>query len=60
MIKLSDIWNIANLEAYKVHFARFNQHSEPLDVYVRDSAEWQTWPRAFLFHVYTADGLHPS
>lgn len=43
MIKLSDIWNIANLEAYKVHFARFNQHSEPLDVYVRDSAEWQTW-----------------
>jgi hypothetical protein len=42
-IKLTDIWSISDLDEYKVHFARFNQHSQPLDVFVRDSMEWQTW-----------------
>ena len=28
---------------YKVHFARWNGDSQPLEVFVRDKAEWQGW-----------------
>ena len=42
-LMLSDIWAIPNTKDYKVHFARFNQKYQPLDVVVRDMAEWQTW-----------------
>ena len=43
MIMLSDIWPIANPHDYKVHFARNNSHSEPLDVLARDGDEWRGW-----------------
>jgi len=42
-ILLSDIWSIANPEDYKIHFARWNKHVEPLEVFVRDKKEWQGW-----------------
>ena len=43
MIMLSDIWSIENPRDYKVHFARYNGHSEPLDVLARDGDEWKGW-----------------
>lgn len=42
-ISLSDIWPIGCLNAYKVHFARWNGESQPLDAWVRDKLEWQAW-----------------
>lgn len=42
-IALSDIWKIENPRDYKVHFARWNEKNEPLDVFVRDRREWQRW-----------------
>ncbi len=33
-ILLKDIWPIENLADYKIHFARYNQHSQPLEVWV--------------------------
>lgn len=42
-IMLSDIWHIEDPSAYKAHFARENGSIEPLEVFVRDRAEWQGW-----------------
>lgn len=42
-ITLADIWTIENLQLYKVHFARSNGQSQPLDVFVRNCQEWQSW-----------------
>ena len=42
-ISLSDIWPIQNLADYKVHFARWNGDSQPLEVWARDRQEWQGW-----------------
>lgn len=42
-ILLSDIWPINVLTDYKVHFARWNGHAQPLEVFVRDRDEWQGW-----------------
>ena len=42
-IMLSDIWKIDSLTSYKAHFARWNGHSQPLDVWARDKEEWQGW-----------------
>ena len=42
-IRLADIWPIAAPEQYKLHFARWNKKNQPLDVWVRDKQEWQTW-----------------
>lgn len=42
-ILLQDIWPINNPEEYKVHFARWNRHSQPLEVMARSSEEWQGW-----------------
>ena len=42
-ILLSDIWPIAEPEGFKAHFARWNGEHEPLEVWVRDRAEWQAW-----------------
>jgi hypothetical protein len=42
-ILLSDIWPIPNLTDYKLHFARWNQHDQPLEVWARDRREWQGW-----------------
>ncbi|MBK5265405.1 MAG: GIY-YIG nuclease family protein [Alphaproteobacteria bacterium] len=42
-ILLSDIWLIENLTDYKLHFARWNQQDQPLEVWARDGREWQQW-----------------
>ena len=42
-IYLKDILPIENLGDYKIHFARYNQHSQPLDVWIRDKAGWKEW-----------------
>ncbi len=42
-IKLQDIWNIENLNDYKVHFARWNGNHHPLDVWLQNSNKWQRW-----------------
>lgn len=42
-IMLHDIWPIERPEEFKVHFERWNKHSQPLEVFVRDRAEWQEW-----------------
>lgn len=43
MIALKQIFQINNPVDYKIHFAKWNQHSQPLDVFVRDKLEWQGW-----------------
>ena len=40
---LRDIWQIAEPAAYKLHFARWNQENQPLEVWARDRCEWQGW-----------------
>ncbi len=42
-ILLRDIWPIASPQNYKVHFARWNEEQQPLEVWARDQAEWKTW-----------------
>ncbi len=42
-IFLSDIWPIAAPGDYKLHFARWNGKSQPLEVWVRDKKGWQGW-----------------
>jgi hypothetical protein len=42
-ILLRDIWPIENPREYKIHFARWNQQSQPLEVFARDRREWQGW-----------------
>ncbi|MGJ8586443.1 MAG: GIY-YIG nuclease family protein [Marinosulfonomonas sp.] len=42
-ILLQDIWPIENLGEYKIHFARWNQLSQPLEVFARNRREWQEW-----------------
>jgi hypothetical protein len=42
-ILLRDIWPVSAPETYKIHFARWNKEHQPLEVFVRDKREWQTW-----------------
>jgi hypothetical protein len=35
-LRLLDIWSIAAPADYKLHFARWNGHSQPLEVWARD------------------------
>lgn len=42
-ILLRDIWPIAEADAYKLHFARWNGENQPLEVWARDRNEWQGW-----------------
>lgn len=42
-ILLSDIWPIENPQDYKVHFARWNGVSEPLEVWLSDRRRWRGW-----------------
>jgi hypothetical protein len=42
-LRLADIWQIEEPRQYKLHFARWGGQSHPLDVWVRDSREWQGW-----------------
>ena len=42
-IMLQDVLQIEQLNDYKVHFAKWNGTSQPLDVFTRDRREWQGW-----------------
>jgi hypothetical protein len=42
-IFLKEIWPIEKPTDYKVHFARRSRDAQPLEVFVRDKAEWQGW-----------------
>jgi GIY-YIG catalytic domain len=42
-ILLSALIPLANLSDYKLHFATWNQHEKPLDVFSRSKDEWQGW-----------------
>ena len=42
-IMLKKVFPIENLSDYKVHFAKWNQKNQPLDVFTKDRQEWQGW-----------------
>ncbi len=42
-IFLREIWVIENTSEYKIHFARHDKSSHPLEVWVRSKSEWQDW-----------------
>lgn len=42
-VLLSTILPISNPGDYKVHLSSWNQFDQPLDVFVRDQAEWDSW-----------------
>jgi hypothetical protein len=42
-IMLRDVLAIEDLNDYKVHFAKWNQKNQPLDVFTKDRREWQQW-----------------
>jgi hypothetical protein len=42
-IMLKEVLPIANLDEYKVHFAKRSSTSQPLDVFTKDRREWQGW-----------------
>lgn len=43
MIFLRDIWKIKNVKDYKVHFARYNGTTHPLDDWVSNPQIWDRW-----------------
>ena len=44
-IVLSDVINIDDPTKFKLHLACWNQEVQPLEVFVRDRAEWNDWNR---------------
>ena len=42
-ILLKNVWRLYDVGAFKVHFSRWNQQHEPLDVWVNDPHEFQGW-----------------
>lgn len=42
-IHLPQTFLIADPTLYKLHLASWNEFDEPLDVFVRDRSEWETW-----------------
>lgn len=42
-IQLSRVCPISNPNQFKLHLACWNQHDQPLDVFVRDRKEWDGW-----------------
>jgi len=44
-MSLSALLEIDNPKKFKLHAARYNQHNQPLDVYIRDKEEWHDWNR---------------
>ena len=42
-IPLSAVIPVDDLADYKLHFATWNQHERPLDVFARSRTEWQGW-----------------
>ena len=66
-ILLRDIWSIANVRDYKVHFARFNGGEQPLDVWVNDWSKWVAWqeyrPRSNAFsrpYIFSLMNFYPE
>jgi hypothetical protein len=43
LLSLQSVLPIPNPEKYKAHLACWNQHYQPLDVFVRDRNEWHQW-----------------
>ena len=46
MILLKDIWKIKNVKDYKVHFARYNGTTQPLDDWVSNPQIWHRWQKS--------------
>jgi len=44
---LSRLLNLGDLSQYKIHAARYNQNSHPLDVFLSDRKEWANWTAWF-------------
>ena len=42
-LQLSTVLPIPNPKDYKVHLACWNGENQPLDVFVRDPGEWDSW-----------------
>lgn len=42
-IPLRTLFPSLNYKEHKIHFACWNQHSQPLDVFIRSRKEWQKW-----------------
>jgi hypothetical protein len=42
-ILLNDVWQIDSPKDFKLHFARWNGESQPLEVWARDKNSWQRW-----------------
>src|SRR5260370_65280 len=42
-IMLKEVFRIENLSDYKVHFDKWNQKNQPLDVFTKDRQQWQSW-----------------
>src|SRR6266487_5052848 len=40
---LRDVWPISTPGSYKLHFARWNGESQPLEVFARNKQEWRGW-----------------
>lgn len=47
MSNLSRLLNLGDLSQYKIHAARYNQNSHPLDVFLSDRKEWANWTAWF-------------
>ena len=45
MIKLDSIMHIDNCNEYKIHVAKYNRHSNPLDDFIEDINIWYDWNR---------------
>ncbi len=42
-ILLRDIFDVGNVQDFKVHCAVWDHHNQPLDCFARDKAEWFEW-----------------
>ncbi len=42
-VMLSEMWRPGDVRAYKVHFARWNGDSQPLQALARSIDEWRNW-----------------
>jgi hypothetical protein len=42
-LMLSEVWKPERLTDYKVHFARYNQEEQPLNVLARSMDDWRAW-----------------
>lgn len=47
MSDISRLLNLGELNQYKIHAARYNQQSHPLDVFLSDRNEWHNWTAWF-------------